>query len=299
MPQAESNGLVLEYEEFGDPADPPVLLVMGLNAQMTVWPEDFCRQLAGRGHRVIRFDNRDVGLSTWFDQFPPGDPVEAFLTFLGGGTVESTYALSDLADDAAGLLDALGLDSVHVVGASFGGMIAQRVAMGHPDRVRSLTSIMSMPRIIPMDLEVLLSLQAPDVDPSDREAIADAEVAAARLYAGAGFAFDEVGARERSLANQERAWHPDGGVRQAFAALADEDRRPGLAEVMVPSLVIHGTEDPLVVPQGGQETADALPGAELVWIEGMGHEMPEAAWPQILDPISALIARAEGSGKTD
>ena len=118
-------------------------------------------------------------------------------------------------------------------------------------------------------------------------------VAAARLYAGTGFTFDEEGARRQSLANLKRAWHPDGGVRQAFAALADDDRRPGLAEVTVPALVIHGTEDPLVVPQGGQETADAIPGAELVWIEGMGHEMPEAAWPQILDPISALIARAE------
>ena len=295
MPQAQTNGLVLEYEEFGEPADPPILLVMGLSAQMTVWPEDFCRGLADRGHWVIRFDNRDVGLSTWFDQCPVGDPVEAFLTFLGGGTVESPYALSDLADDAVGLLDAVGLDSVHVVGASFGGMIAQRIAIGHPDRVRSLTSIMSMPRVIPMDLEVALSLQASDVDPSDHEAVVTSEVAAARLYAGTGFTFDEEGVRRRSLANLNRAWHPDGGVRQAFAALADEDRRPCLGEVAVPALVIHGTEDPLVVPQGGQETADAIPGAELVWIEGMGHELPEAAWPQILDPICALVARVEGA----
>jgi len=293
MPKARSNGLDLEYEEFGDPADPPVLLVMGLNAQMTVWPVGFCRQLADRGHRVVRFDNRDVGLSTWFDEHPPGDPMTAFLSFLEGGTVESAYALSDLADDAAGLLDALGLDSVHVVGASFGGMIAQRIAMGHPDRVRSLTSIMSMPRIVPLDLDVLLSLQPPEIDPSDHEAIADAEVAAARLYAGTGFEFDEAGARERSLANQHRAWHPDGGVRQAMAALADGDRRPGLAALAVPTLVVHGTDDPLIPPQGGQETADAVPGAELVWIEGMGHEMPEAAWPQILDPICALVARVE------
>ncbi len=295
MPQAQTNGLVLEYEEFGEPADPPILLVMGLSAQMTVWPEDFCRGLADRGHWVIRFDNRDVGLSTWFDQCPVGDPVEAFLTFLGGGTVESPYALSDLADDAVGLLDAVGLDSVHVVGASFGGMIAQRITIGHPDRVRSLTSIMSMPRVIPMDLEVALSLQASDVDPSDHEAVVTSEVAAARLYAGTGFTFDEEGVRRRSLANLNRAWHPDGGVRQAFAALADEDRRPCLWEVAVPALVIHGTEDPLVVPQGGQETADAIPGAELVWIEGMGHELPEAAWPQILDPICALVARVEGA----
>ncbi len=293
MPQARANGLVLEYEEFGDRSDPPVLLVMGLNAQMTGWPEDFCHRLADRGHYVVRFDNRDVGLSTWFDELPPGDPVAAFLSFLEGGSVEAPYALSDLADDTAGLMDSLGFDSTHVVGASFGGMIAQRIAMGHPERVRSLTSIMSMPRIVPLDLDVLLSLQPPEIDQSDPEAIADVEVATARMYAGTGFEFDEVGARERSLANQRRAWHPDGGIRQAMAALADEDRRPGLALLEVPTLVIHGTEDPLIPPQGGQETADAVPGAELVWIEGLGHEMPEPAWPLVLDPICGLVARVE------
>jgi len=293
VPQAATNGLFLEYEAFGDRADPPVLLVMGLNAQMTGWPEDFCHRLADLGHHVVRFDNRDVGLSTWFDQHPPGDPVAAFLSFLGGGTVEAPYALSDLADDTAGLMDALGFDSAHVVGASFGGMIAQRIAMGHPDRVRSLTSIMSMPRIVPLDLDVLLSLQPPELDPSDHEAIADVEVATARLYAGTGFAFDAAGAREQSLVNQHRAWHPDGGRRQATAALADGDRRPGLAALSVPTLVVHGTEDPLIPPQGGQETADAVPGAELVWIEGLGHEMPVGAWPQLLDPICALVARVE------
>ena len=293
MPQAATNGLFLEYEAFGDRADPPVLLVMGLNAQMTGWPEGFCHRLADLGHHVVRFDNRDVGLSTWLDQHPPGDPLAAFLSFLGGGTVEAPYALSDLADDTAGLMDALGFDSAHVVGASFGGMIAQRIAMGHPDRVRSLTSIMSMPRIVPLDLDVLLSLQPPELDPSDHEAIADVEVATARLYAGTGFAFDAPGARERSLVNQYRAWHPEGGMRQAMAALADGDRRPGLAALSVPTLVVHGTEDPLIPPQGGQETADAVPGAELVWIEGLGHEMPVGAWPQLLDPICALVARVE------
>ncbi|HCV35143.1 MAG TPA: alpha/beta hydrolase [Acidimicrobiaceae bacterium] len=293
MSQAKVNGLVLEYEDFGERSDPPLLLVMGLNAQMTGWPEDFCRRLADRGHYVVRFDNRDVGLSTWFDQHPPGDPVVAFLSFLEGGSVEAPYSLSDLADDTAGLIDFLGFDSTHVVGASFGGMIAQRIAMGHPERVRSLTSIMSMPRIVPLDLDVLLSLQPPDIDPSDPETIADIEVATARIYAGTGFEFDEVGARERSLANQRRAWHPEGGIRQAMAALADEDRRPGLASLDVPTLVIHGTEDPLIPPQGGQETADAVPGAELVWIDGLGHEMPEPAWQLVLDPICALVARVE------
>lgn len=295
MAKVWANGITIEVEETGDPADPPILLIMGLNAQLTVWPEGFCRGLADRGHRVVRFDNRDVGLSSWLDDHPPVDPIEALFTVLGGGTVEAPYSLADMADDAVGVLDALGLGSAHVVGASLGGMIGQHVVTRHPDRVRTFTSIMSMPRFIPMEIDVAMSLQPPDVDPTDREAIVAAGVEAARLITGTGFPFDEAYARREALANLDRAWHPDGGVRQVVAALADGDRRPALGAVTVPTLVVHGTDDPLVLPQGGQETADAIPDAELVWIEGMGHELPEGAWPQILDPICALIARVEAA----
>lgn len=306
MPQVKvggptPGGLMLEVEEFGDSADPPVLLVVGLNAQLTVWPEDFCRRLADRGHRVVRFDNRDVGLSTWFDHHPVGDPLEAYLAFLDGQPVDAPYSVGDLAADAVGLLDALGLASAHVVGGSFGGMVAQRMAIHWPDRLRSLTSIMSMPRIVPLDLEVVLSLQPPDVDPSDPEtdraeveaAVVASAVEAARIFAGSAYPPDEDRARRRALEDLDRAWHPDGGVRQMLAVLADGDRRSLLAEVDLPTLVVHGTEDPLVPPQGARETAEAVSGAELVWIEGMGHDWPEAAWPLLLDPICALVARAE------
>ena len=298
MAKVQANGITIEVQEMGSPADPPILLIMGLNAQLTVWPEGFCRGLADRGHRVIRFDNRDVGLSTWLDEHPPDDPIEALFTVLGGGTIEAPYSLADMADDAVGVLDALDLGSAHIVGASLGGMIGQHVVTRHPDRVRTFTSIMSMPRFIPMGIEVALSLQPPEVDPSDREAIVLAGIEAARLFTGTGYPFDEAFVRREALANLDRAWHPDGGVRQVLAALADGDRRPALSAVDVPTLVVHGTDDPLILPQGGQETADAIPGAELVWIEGMGHELPEGAWPQILDPISELAARFEAAGTT-
>ena len=305
MPQVEANGLMLEVEEFGDPADPPILLVVGLNAQLTVWPDGFCRLLADRGHRVIRFDNRDVGLSTWFDHYPTVDPVEAFVSFLEGEEVDAPYSLKDMAADAVGLLDGLGLDSAHVVGGSLGGMIAQRMAIHWPDRIRSLTSIMSMPRVVPLDLEVVLALQPPELDPSSaadtgraevKEKVVEAALVAARQFAGSAHPLDEDRARARALEDLDRAWHPDGGARQILAALADGDRRPLLAEVKVPTLVLHGTEDPLIPPQGGQETADAVPGSRLVWIKGMGHDWPETAWPLLLQPICDLVAVVEEGG---
>ncbi|GIS99018.1 MAG: hypothetical protein CM1200mP26_07310 [Acidimicrobiales bacterium] len=208
MPQVEANGLMLEVEEFGDPADPPILLVVGLNAQLTVWPEGFCRLLADRGHRVVRFDNRDVGLSPWFDHCPAGDPVEAFVSFLEGEKVDAPYSLEDMAADAVGLLDGLGLDSAHVVGGSLGGMIAQRMAIHWPDRLRSLTSIMSMPRVVPLDLEVVLALQPPELDPSSatdtgraeiEEIAVEAALVAARQFAGSAHPLDEDRVRARAL----------------------------------------------------------------------------------------------------
>jgi pimeloyl-ACP methyl ester carboxylesterase len=291
MPQASSNGMVLEYETFGDRAGPPVLLIMGLGAQMTVWPDGFCQQLADQGHYVIRFDNRDIGLSTHLDHLGLPDGVAAFMAVIAGEVVDAPYSLGDMADDAAGLLDALDIAEAHIVGASMGGMIAQRFVTGHPERTSSLTSIFSMPRFILCEEQVVAVLMAPD--PGNREGRIEAGVAAARLTSGGGFGFDEELTRKRMIEGIDRSWHPDGQARQILAILADGDRTEGLAGITAPTLVIHGTADPLVVPQGGQETADAIPGAELVWVEGMGHEMPEAAWPQILDPICALIERAE------
>ena len=290
MSRISVNGLDIEVEECGDPADPPLLLIMGLGAQMIVWPEELCRQLADAGHHVIRFDNRDVGLSSWFDGAGVPDMEAVFEDAVAGRPVESPYSLSDMADDAVGVLDALGIDSAHIVGASMGGMIAQQVAIRHPDRTRSLCSIMSMPRFIIGDPEVTAVLMAED--PGTREARIEVGIEGSRFLAGDGFPFDEERTRTSFEATIDRAWHPEGTARQMAAILADGDRTEALRGVTAPTVVVHGTSDRLVLPQGAEETAAAVPGAELVWIDGMGHELPLGAHQQIVDAVCRLVARA-------
>lgn len=290
MSRISVNGLDIEVEEFGDPADPPLLLIMGLGAQMIVWPEELCRQLADAGHHVIRFDNRDVGLSSWFDGAGVPDMEAVFEDAVAGRPVESPYSLSDMADDAVGVLDALGIDSAHIVGASMGGMIAQQVAIRHPDRTRSLCSIMSMPRFIIGDPEVTAVLMAED--PGTREGRIEDGIKGSRLLTGGGFPFDEERSRATAEATIDRAWHPEGTARQMAAILADGDRREALRGVIAPTVVVHGTSDRLVLPQGAEETASAVPGAELVWIDGMGHELPLGAHQQIVDAVCRLVERA-------
>ena len=290
MPQVEANEINIEVEAFGDPADPPLLLIMGLGAQMIVWPEELCRQLADAGHHVIRFDNRDVGLSSWFDGAGVPDMEAVFEDAVAGRPVESPYSLSDMADDAVGVLDALGIDSAHIVGASMGGMIAQQVAINHPDRTSSLCSIMSMPRFITGDPEVSAVLMADD--PGTREARIEVGIEGSRFLAGDGFPFDEERTRTSFEATIDRAWHPEGTARQMAAILADGDRTEALRGVTAPTVVVHGTSDRLVLPQGAEETASAVPGAELVWIDGMGHELPLGAHQQILDAVCRLVERA-------
>ena len=290
MSQVRANGVDIEVETLGDPEDPAILLIMGLGAQLTAWPQGFCEKLVGRGYHVVRFDNRDVGLSTWFDDAPEPNMVLAYLGSLVGRRPSSPYTLSDMADDAVGVLDSLGIDSAHVVGASMGGMIAQRFAIDHPERTRSLCSIMSTARWTQSPFRVTMELMKPD--PGTREGRIENGVSAARLLNGGGFEFDEDYARREMAASLDRAWHPEGTARQMTAILADGDRRTDLALVDVPTTVIHGTDDCLVRPKGGQETADAVSEAELVWIDGMGHSLPEGAWPAILDAISDLVKRA-------
>jgi len=255
-----------------------------------VWPEDFCRLLADAGHHVVRFDNRDVGLSSWFDGAGVPDMEAVFEDAVAGRPVESPYSLSDMADDAVGVLDALGIDSAHIVGASMGGMIAQQVAIRHPDRTRSLCSIMSMPRFIIGDPEVTAVLMAED--PGTREARIEVGIEGSRFLAGDGFPFDEERTRTSFEATIDRAWHPEGTARQMAAILADGDRTEALRGVTAPTVVVHGTSDRLVLPQGAEETAAAVPGAELVWIDGMGHELPLGAHQQIVDAVCRLVARA-------
>lgn len=294
MAQLQSNGLSFEYETFGDPGARPVLLVMGLGAQMILWEEDFCRALADRGHFVVRFDNRDVGLSSKLTAAGVPNVFELMQKVTSGARPEVPYTLDDMADDTAGVLDALGLESAHVVGASMGGMIAQTTAVLHPQRVRSLTSIMSStgdPSLPPAKPEAMAVLLSPP--PSARDAAIEQGVKTWRTIGSPGFPFDEANVRKRAALAYDRCFHPEGTARQLAAILAHGSRRDRLAHLKVPTLVIHGAADPLVPIEGGRDTAAAIPGAELLVIEGMGHDLPQGAWPQIVGAIATLTERAE------
>ena len=289
MPRANTNGIELEYEVFGDEAAPPLLLVMGLGAQMIAWETDFCAQLAGQGFRVIRFDNRDVGLSTKTD-----GPLPDLMACFGGDGSSANYVLDDMADDAAGLLDALGIPAAHVVGASMGGMIAQTMAIRHPDRVLSLCSIMSTtgnPEVGTPTPEAMQELMRP-VSTSKDEYL-EASLRASRVIGSTGFPFDEERARARAELHYDRCYHPMGVARQLAAVLASGDRTEALGTVQVPTVVIHGDADPLVTPTGGEATAKAIPNSEHVVIEGMGHDLPEGAWPRLIEAIVTNIKKVK------
>ena len=288
--RAQVGEIELAYETFGDPGDPPLLLVMGLATQMIGWPDEFCAGLAERGLFVVRFDNRDIGLSTHVDDRGAPD----ILAILGGDRTNVAYPLADLADDTAGLLDALHLDSAHVVGASMGGMIAQLVAIRHPERVRSLTSIMSTTgdRTVGMPAEAAMGvLLAPPA--TDRESAIQRAVDTYRVIGSPGFEFDEQALRERAALSYDRRYNPAGVARQLAAILTAPDRTADLGAVDVPTLVIHGEQDSLVDVSGGRATAAAIPGAELLVIDGMGHDLPRAVWTEVTDRITALVERAE------
>ena len=293
MTAIKANGITLEYDEFGNKSAPPVLLIMGLGGQMIWWAEPFCQQLASRGYRVIRFDNRDIGMSTKLDDACP-DPGALLMQAFSGSKVTPPYTLRDMAADAAGLLDALGLPSAHVVGASMGGMIAQRMAIHFPARVRSLTSIMSstgnpgLPQGDPKVLALLTSAR-----PATPAEAIDFGVNVWRALGGPGFPFDEAATRELVIVSGQRSSHVMGQPRQMLAIVTDGDRREALRDLNVPTLVIHGDADPLVPFAAGQDTADNVPGARLVAIQGMGHELPAGAWPRMIDEITKLAASAE------
>jgi pimeloyl-ACP methyl ester carboxylesterase len=292
MPRARANGMEIEYESFGDPEDAPLLLVMGLGAQMILWHEEFCDALADRGFHVVRFDNRDVGLSTKLDHAGLPDLMGALAAAGQGQPVEAPYRLRDMADDAAGLLDALDLESAHVVGASMGGMIAQTLAIEHPGRVRTLTSIMSttgdpsLPQAKPEAMAVLLTPA-----PTERAAAIEHGVRLWRTIGSPGFPFDENEVRALAARAFDRGPSPAGVARQLVAIVASGSRRDALAAVRAPTLVIHGAADPLIPVEAGRATAAAVPGAELVEIDGMGHDLPRLLWPTFIDAIAKHAAQ--------
>jgi pimeloyl-ACP methyl ester carboxylesterase len=283
-------GIDVACERFGDPGAPPVLLVMGLATQMLGWHEDFCSALVDRGMHVIRFDNRDVGLSTHFHDAPAPDVMAA----LAGDTSSASYTLSDMAADTVGLLDALELNSAHIVGASMGGMIAQTIAIEHPGRIRSLTSIMSTtgdPTVGQASQEAIGALLSPPA--SSRQEAIERAVAIFRVIGSPGFELDEPDLRERAGLSYDRADDPFGVARQILAILASGDRTAELRSVDVPTLVLHGAADPLIDVSGAHATAEAIANSELVVIDGMGHDLPRPLWPEITERIAELVRHAE------
>ncbi len=285
---ARVGAIELCYETFGEGSSPPLLLVMGLSAQMVLWEDDFCQTLADRGYWVIRFDNRDIGRSTILrDQ-----PVPTRWQLLRRDARAASYSLDDMADDAAGLLDHLEVEAAHVVGVSMGGMIAQLLAIRHPERVASLVSIMSTtggrrvgrahPRLFP------LLLRRPHLD---REGYARDFLATYRAIGSRQEPADPERFRRLADCCFDRGIHPAGPVRQLAAILATPDRTPELRNLHMPVTVIHGDADRLVLPSGGRATAAAIPGARLVMIPGMGHDIPPQLWPQMIEEIVATTER--------
>ena len=277
MPRAKNGQVELEYESFGDEAAPTILLINGLGSQMTRWPADFCGKLAARGYRVIRMDNRDTGLSTWFK---PGE----------------SYSLSDMAADAVAVLDAAGVAKAHVAGVSMGGMITQALAINHPDRVLSITSIMSAtgaPGTLDPTPEAGAVLNTAPPDPkADFEAFLDFAVRNGETIGSPGYPWPPGALRERAAAEYARAFNPTGSPRQMGAIRSDGDRTERLSKLRIPAVVLHGADDPLVRLAGGEATAAAIPGAELRVIPGMGHDLPPALHDTFIDAILAAVARA-------
>jgi pimeloyl-ACP methyl ester carboxylesterase len=288
------NGIELAYQEMGDPDGEPLLLVMGLATQMIAWNEEFCALLADRGFRVVRFDNRDIGRSTKLDDAG----VPSRVDMLAGRRATAAYLLKDMARDTVGLMDHLGIESAHLVGASMGGMIVQTVAIEYPERVRSLVSIMSTTgsRRVgqPSRKAMSVLLGAP---PKGRDAAIERTVKTFRVIGSPGFPFEEAHVREMAGISYDRGRSAAGVIRQLHAILASGDRTRALHDVRVPALVIHGSKDPLVRPAGGRLTAKAIPGARLKMIEGMGHDLPRQLWPQFVGEIAANAERADASTK--
>jgi pimeloyl-ACP methyl ester carboxylesterase len=287
MPSTRANGITLEYESIGDPGRPVLLLIAGLGAQLISWDDELVKMLVDRDFRAIRYDNRDVGRSTWFDDAGVPNALDVL-----SGAARAPYVIADMADDAAGLLKALGISQAHVVGVSMGGMIAQSLAIRHPDMVATLTSIMSTtgdPAVgAPRDDAVQVLLADP---PTDRDGAIATALAGWRVVGSPAYPADEARLAAAAAAAYDRAWHPEGTARQLVAVLASPDRTPELRRLRVPTLVVHGDADPLIDPSGGEATARAVPGAELWMLPGVGHDLPSQLFTDLADRLAAHCGR--------
>jgi pimeloyl-ACP methyl ester carboxylesterase len=294
MPRAsftstDNRSIELEYDHFGNPTDPALLLIMGFTAQMVAWDEEFCTQLADRGHFVIRFDNRDCGLSTKLHGVPSNSDAVIMAAMMETEMPPVPYTLSDMAADAMQVLDHLNIERAHIMGASMGGMIAQTVAIEHPHRVKTLISVMSQPGELTVGQptqEAMELIVTPA--PSDR----DEYIAFApkwQLWQSKKYRSDEV-SRRNAIRDFDRSNYPEGGPRQMAAIYASGSRAEGLQKLEVPTLVIHGTDDQLITPSGGERTAELIPNSTLLMVDDMGHDMPQPLWPFYLDAISKHTA---------
>ncbi len=290
MARVKANGIEIEYEAVGDTGAPVLLLVMGLGAQMTIWPDAFFTGLAASGFRVVRYDNRDTGLSTDFGAAGlPNLPV-AIQKLMSGQKVEAPYYLKDMAEDAIGLLDALSIERAHLVGASMGGMIVQIAAALHPERARSMVSIMSTSGRVGLPLgkpEALAMLSAQPEGPTREDKIRHG-LKLRRAIAGSGYPMPDADLRAFVEKNVDRRWYPEGSARQYLAVLASGDRVEMLKTVKVPTLVLHGEDDPLLPVECGRDVAALVPGAEMTTYPGWGHDVPAGMIPTLIDRISTF-----------
>jgi pimeloyl-ACP methyl ester carboxylesterase len=295
MPQIKANGINLEYESYGPASGPTILLIMGLGGQLTRWPLPFIEMLTARGYRVIRYDNRDVGLSKKFDEAGPVNVQNLMADVAAGKKLKVPYSMRDMAADGVGLLDALGIKKAHIVGASMGGMIAQWVAADFPEHTISLTSIMSssgnpaLPTSTPEATAILFNRLPAD---ADLDTILDYGVKGAKVIGSPGYPQDDAVLRNQIASDYKRSNYPDGFSRQIAAVMADGDRRPVLKRITAPTVVVHGADDPLVRVDAGRDTAENISGAELRVVPGMGHDLPPGLYPTLVAAIEAAVSRS-------
>ena len=288
MPKTTANGIEIHYEEHGKPEDPAMLLIMGFGAQLTLWPEELVDELVGHGFRVIRYDNRDIGLSQKFDGVKAPGLVKMTLMSKIGLTPRVPYTLADMAADGIGLLDALGIERAHIVGASMGGMIAQHVAAKYPDRCLSFTQVFSTtgnPKLPPAKKEALQALVTRPKSDAEEELVSHG-IMLAKTIGSPGYPSPEDRLRERTLVSVRRSFYPEGPTRHLSAIVADGDRSSMLGDITVPTLVLHGEDDPLVPCEGGRHTAECIPNARLKTIPGWGHDLPM----ELVDELAGEIA---------
>ena len=293
--QISANGIALEVEDHGSPAGEPLVLIMGLGMQLVAWHPEFVATLVARGFRVIRFDNRDIGLSQRFDKFGVPNLALDSIRFAVGMKVNAPYTVADMADDTAGLLDALGLRSAHICGASMGGMIAQQLAVRHPQRVKSLTLMMTSSgsrRLPGPSLKVRGALLSRPDDPTDLNSVIAHYVKLYRLIGSPDYPADDAYLNERLGLAVRRSYRPAGTARQMVAIAADGNRSALLAQIRQPTQIIHGKADPLVPVEAGHDLAAKIAGAEIDLIAGMGHDLPVPLWPRFVSGISSAAGRA-------